>query len=100
VRHTPLSDLELAELRALCAQLEMRAADASVERLRHYASHLVLDVLALRRELHVHVERSRFEHERLLDMLDRARPHLAGSPLEEDLRSLLVEIGDALTRSR
>jgi hypothetical protein len=99
VRHTPLSDWQLAELRTLC-ELDAPVRDESLEQLRRYASHLVLDVLALRRELHSQLERARFEHEHLLDMLDRARPHLAGSVLEEDLRVLLDEIGDALTGRR
>ena len=100
MRHTPLSDWELAEVQTLCTQLDATVHDDVLEQLRGYAAHLVLDVLALRRELRSQLERGRFEQERLFDMLDRARPHLAHSPVEDDLRALLDEIADALTRRR
>jgi hypothetical protein len=83
----------------LC-ELDTPVREENVERLRRYTSHLMLDVLALRRELHAQLERARLEQERLLDMLDRARPHLAATVVEEDLRALLAEIGDVLTGRR
>jgi hypothetical protein len=97
VRHTLLSEWDLVEVRALCEVDAM--SGERVDRLRGYASHLVLDVLALRRELRSQLERARFEQERLLDMLDRARPHLPGTQLHEELRSLLAEIDDLLSAS-
>jgi hypothetical protein len=84
----------------LCTQRDPAVPEESVERLRGYAAHLVLDVLALRRQLRSQLEQARLEHEQLLDMLDRALPHLAASAFEDEGRALLDEIADALTRRR
>ncbi len=100
MRHTPLSEWQLTELQRLCTQVDAATGGDGFERLRTYASHLVVDVLALRLELRSQLERARFEREQLLDMLERARPHLDDAGPEDDLRALLAEIADALARRR
>lgn len=94
-RHTPLSDVEIAELTAL---LEHGAVET--DRLRLYVSRMILDVLALRDELRRERERALLEMEAVRDVLARARPHLTSHSLDEDLRSLVAEIDDVLSGRR
>jgi hypothetical protein len=96
--HVGLTDREIVELRALCEEAADGLAGERLEQLRSYASHLVLDVLALRLELRAHFERARLDHERLVDVLERARPHVERAAFGEELHALLAEIDDLLAR--
>ncbi len=92
-RHIPLTDAEIAQLRAagaygLTAESDVQAA----------ISRLIVDLLAVRGELRRERERALAELERLHDVLGRARPYLVRRAADEELEALLAEIEDALAR--
>ena len=96
-RHRPLSESELAAVRALFDE----GASLEVERARLYVSRMMLDLLAVREELRRERERALIEIERLRDVLVRVRPHLAsGARVDDELDALLAEVEDALARRR
>jgi hypothetical protein len=98
-RHTPLTDSEIAELRAICSQSTLRVvSDETAERLHTYVSHLIVDLLAVRMELRSSQQRARAEVERLRDVLGRATPHLERRRADAEFQALLAEIEDALAR--
>lgn len=98
--HTPLTDREIAELRAICAEsLTVRRIEG-LERLPEYVSRLVLDLLAVRVELRREQRRARTELERARDLLERAQLHLRRPVAAPELDALLDEIDDALVRRR
>ena len=102
MRHSPLTDADIADLRALCSEASF-GADETAERLRGYASHLILDLVAVQVQLRSQQRRARSELERLHDVLGRARPHLVGgrrSLADDELGALLAEIDDVLARPR
>ena len=98
-RHTPLSESEIAELRAISTR-GLAGAVEPAEHLR-YVPRLIIDLVALRSQLRRDHERLLADLERLADLLARTRPHLAGIRREdEDFRALLLEIDEALSRRR
>ena len=99
-RHTPLSESEIAELRAISTR-GLAGAVEPAEHLRRYVPRLIIDLVALRSQLRRDHERLLADLERLADLLARTRPHLAGIRREdEDFRALLLEIDEALSRRR
>ena len=98
--HTPLSDSEIAELRAMFlvgSDVGLVTAEGRA-RLHGYVSRLIVDLLAVRVELRQERRRALTEIERLRDVLTRARPHLSRRVADEDLAALLAEIEDVLAR--
>ncbi len=93
VRHVPLTDAEIAQLRAAISRRLTGEADVQSS-----ISRLIVDLLAVRGELRRERERALAELERLHDVLGRTRPYLVRRAPDEELEALLTEIEDALAR--
>ena len=93
VRHIPLTDAEIAQLRAASSRRPTRESDVQSS-----VSRLIVDLLAVRGELRRERERALAELGRLHDVLGRTRPYLLRRAPDEDLEALLSEIEDALAR--